>query len=204
MCFASGAERKRLPRWRTIRVMTTTRRPGEREDRDRAARRPRPKVDRPVVPPVRPKALPVWPAFFAARITSPTKLFGRLAPWLPWRMRPGRRWMSSSRVLMAARALRTGGDGALSVEFLGLCGASASWTCWSNAQIIQPNQPHAPDNGRRFYLAVRWSCSPAPPVRHSNPRQGPPDHDEARSRSWPWIPPRRPDEQAVRLRRDGR
>ena len=31
MCFASGAERKRLPWWRTIRVMTTTRRPGERE-----------------------------------------------------------------------------------------------------------------------------------------------------------------------------
>ena len=35
------------------------------------------------VPPLRLNVWPRWPAFFAARITSPTKLFGRLAPWLP-------------------------------------------------------------------------------------------------------------------------
>ena len=46
----------------------------------RAARRPRPKVDRKLLAPVRPKLFPVWPAFFAARMTSPTKLLGRLAP----------------------------------------------------------------------------------------------------------------------------
>ena len=69
--------------WRTIRVMTTTRRPGDREARDSAARRPRPKVERPADPLLRLNVWPRWPAFFAARITSPTKLFGRLAPWLP-------------------------------------------------------------------------------------------------------------------------
>ena len=55
----------------------------EREARNNAARRPRPKVERPAVLPLCPKARPPWPAFFAARITSPTKLFGRLALWLP-------------------------------------------------------------------------------------------------------------------------
>ena len=35
------------------------------------------------VPLLRLNVWPRWPAFFAARITSPTKLFGRLAPWLP-------------------------------------------------------------------------------------------------------------------------
>ena len=36
MCFESGAERKRPPRCRTTRAMTTTRRLGEREARDNA------------------------------------------------------------------------------------------------------------------------------------------------------------------------
>jgi len=67
-------------RWRTIRAMTTTRRPGDREARDSAARRPRPKVERPAEPPLRLNVWLRWPAFFAARITSPTKLLGRLAP----------------------------------------------------------------------------------------------------------------------------
>ena len=53
--------------------MMTTRRLDEREARDSAARRPRPKVERPTVPLLRLKVWPRWPAFFAALITSPTK-----------------------------------------------------------------------------------------------------------------------------------
>jgi hypothetical protein len=41
----------------------------------------RPKVER--FPPLRFNVWPGWPAFFTARITSPAKLFGRLARWLP-------------------------------------------------------------------------------------------------------------------------
>ena len=81
--LCAGRTCARPVRWRTIRAMTTTRRPGDREARDSAARRPRPKVERPAEPPLRLNVWPRWPAFFAARITSPTKLFGRLAPWLP-------------------------------------------------------------------------------------------------------------------------
>ena len=83
MCLDSGAERERPPRWRATRAMTTTRRLREREAKDSAARRPRPKVERPTVPLLRLKVWPRWPAFFAALITSPTKVFGRLAPRLP-------------------------------------------------------------------------------------------------------------------------
>ena len=39
--------------------MTTTRRPRDRDDIESAARRPRPKVERPCVRPLRPKPLPV-------------------------------------------------------------------------------------------------------------------------------------------------
>ena len=46
-------------------------------DSERAARRPRPNRDPPVPVFLRPK-LPIWPAFFAALITSPTKVLGRL------------------------------------------------------------------------------------------------------------------------------
>ena len=81
--FRERRGRKPPVRWRTIRAMTTTRRPGDGVARDSAARRPRPKVERPAEPPLRLNVWLRWPAFFAARITSPTKLFGRLAPWLP-------------------------------------------------------------------------------------------------------------------------
>jgi hypothetical protein len=43
----------------TIRVMTTTRRLGEREAGDSAVRRPRPKIERPPVLPLCPKAPPL-------------------------------------------------------------------------------------------------------------------------------------------------
>jgi hypothetical protein len=45
-------------------------------------------------------------------MTWPTKLFGRLAPWLPCLMRPGRRLISSSRTLMALYVLENAADGA--------------------------------------------------------------------------------------------
>src|SRR5579863_4503828 len=102
--------------------MMTTRLPRGRVDRDRAVRRPRPNVDRPVEPPLRPNVLPRWPAFFTARITSPTKVFGRLAPWLPWRMRPGRTCRSSLLFVITARASENGGDGARIVEIVDLSG----------------------------------------------------------------------------------
>src|SRR5579872_3207628 len=134
--------------------MMTTRLPRGRVDRDRAARRPRPNVERPAELLLRPNALPRWPAFFAARITSPTKVFGRLAPWLPWRMRPGRTRRSSSRVVMAALASENGGDGARVVEIVDPYGKCASRRGSPMCREIQPNQPLAPDLRRRFYLAV--------------------------------------------------
>jgi hypothetical protein len=56
---------------------------GEREARDSAARRPRPKVECPPVPMLGRNVCPLWPAFFAANITSPTKVLGRLAARSP-------------------------------------------------------------------------------------------------------------------------
>src|SRR5271155_137495 len=132
--------------------MMTTRRPRGRVDRDRAARRPRPNVERPAGPPLRPNVLPRWPAFFAARITSPTKLFGRLAPWLPWRMRPGRGLKSSSRVVMPGSAFADPRDGARGIETLYVSGRSASRPDGPDAEKLQSNQPHAPSRRRRFYL----------------------------------------------------
>ena len=113
-----GGVEQRLPWWRTMRVIMTTRRPGDRDDRESAARRPRPKVERPLLPPAPRKFLPVWPAFFAARITSPTKLFGGLTPLLPCWMRPGRMRSSSSRVVIAARPPRNKDDGARDIEMV--------------------------------------------------------------------------------------
>ena len=113
-----------------MRVIMTTRRPGDRDDRESAARRPRPKVERPLLPLAPRKFLPVWPAFFAARITSPTKVSGRLPPRLPCWMRPGRMRRSSSRVVIEVLPLRNKGDGARSIEMLALFAESASSRCW--------------------------------------------------------------------------
>src|SRR5579871_3090542 len=100
MCFGSGADRKRAPWWRTTRAFITTRRAFDRSRIETAARRPRPNRDR-LRPWLDGKLLPTCPAFFAARITSPIKVSGRLAPRLPCWMRPGRTRRSSSRVVMA-------------------------------------------------------------------------------------------------------
>jgi hypothetical protein len=85
---------------------------------------------------------------------------------------------------MAARASGNGGDGARIVEIVDLCGKSASGRDAPMCRKIQPNQPHAPDEGRRFYLAVRWSGSWAFSFRHSNVHHGPPAYDQARPGSW--------------------
>ena len=82
MCLGSGAERKRAPWCRTTRAFITTRRAFDRSRIETAARRPRPNRER-LGPWLERKLLPTWPAFFAARITSPTKVCGRLPPRLP-------------------------------------------------------------------------------------------------------------------------
>jgi hypothetical protein len=57
----------------------TTHRAGDRDERETAARLPRPNRDR-LWPWLERKLLPTCPAFFAARIISPTKVLGGLAP----------------------------------------------------------------------------------------------------------------------------
>jgi hypothetical protein len=66
------------------------------------------------------------PALFAARMTSPTKDCGRLAPRLPWLIRPGRTRKSSSRIVMAQNRPVLPGDGAWSFDFLSEIVESAS------------------------------------------------------------------------------
>ena len=147
--------------------MTTTRRPGERAASESAARRPRPNVELPLLL-SRPNSLPVCPAFLAARMTWPTKLFGRLAPRFPCWMRPGRTLISSSRTVTAVDIRKTVTDGARCVEFDELCEIGASGYPCPNAQNSQSNQPHAPDEGRGFYLAIRGWYLPAPTASHQN------------------------------------
>jgi hypothetical protein len=71
-------------------------------------------------------------------------------------------------------------------------------------QKIQPNQPRAPDDRRRFYLAVRWSGSWSPTFQLSKARHGPPAYDQGQPGSWLPISIRNADEQALRLRRQTR
>jgi len=161
-CFGSGAERRRP--WRTTRAFITTRRAFARSRIEIAARRPRPKEDRPRLRPDR-KLLPTCPAFFAARITSPTKVFGFLPPRLPWRMRPGRIRRLSSGMVIGRNRSSSQCDGAWKIDFVGQIGGSASSPHRSQWQIPQSNQPHAPRRWPAFYLAVHglvgWS-SPLP------------------------------------------
>src|SRR5579872_2508225 len=162
-----------------MRALITTWREGEWSDKASAACRPRPKRERRAPPPPRPNPRPVWPAFLAARITSPTKLVGLPAPRPPSRMRPGRMRNSSSWLFFIGGTEVKNGDGGGSVEFADLSGKSASRPVLSDVQKTQSNQPHAPCRRRRFYLAIRGSCFPPPAVSPSNPRQCPPDHDKA-------------------------
>src|SRR5579863_3447044 len=132
------------------------------------------------------------------------KVFGRFAPWVPWRMRPGRTRRSSSRVVMASRASENGGDGARIVEIVDIYGKSASRRGSPICRKIQPNQPLAPDRRRRFYLAVRWSGSWAPTFQPPDVRHGPPAYDQGQPGSWLPISMRHADEEALRLRRQTR
>src|ERR1700737_1742990 len=150
--------------------MTTTRRLGERTASDSPTPRPPPNVERPLVPLPRPNSLPVCPALLAARMTWPTKLFGRLAPRFPCRMRPGRTLISSSRTVMAIGIRKIGADGAPGIEFVEICDVGASRHPCADAQNSQSNQPHAPDERRGFYLAIRGSYLPAPTASHQNMR----------------------------------
>ena len=112
---------------------------------------------------------------------------------------------SSSRVVMAARASGNGGDGARSVEIVdditAKAPAGADRRC---AEKSNPTNHMRPTEGRRFYLAVRWSGSWAPTFQRSNVRHGPPAYDQARPASWLPISMRHADEQALRLRRQTR
>ena len=118
--------------------MTMTRRPGERDDMESAARRPRPNVERPCARPLRPKPMPVWPAFFAARIASPTKLFGRFAPRAPCWMRPGWMLSSSSRVVIGMRRLSNACDGARRIELV-------ESFCGERQQVAMAQMPKIPN-----------------------------------------------------------
>jgi hypothetical protein len=191
-----------LPWWRTIRAITTTRRLGERDARDSAARRPLPNAERPLVPLPRLNSLPVSPAFLAACMTWPTKLFGRLAPRFPCRIRPGRRLISSSRTVMAIDIREKMTDGARCIEFVELCDVSASRHPCPNTQNFQSNQPHAHDGRRGFHLAIRGSYLPAPTASHQNMRQSATDCDEVRSRSLRPNLASTMDKQVVRLRHE--
>ncbi len=95
-----------------------------------------------------PNRLPTWPAFFAARITWPTKLLSRI--------RPGRMRRSSSRLVMVTTDIRNRTAGARSVECVGVLGRRARRTMPRIAQNNESNQPHAPNRWRRFYLAIAW------------------------------------------------
>ena len=135
----------------------------EGSDRESAARRPRPKRERPA-PPLRGRrsrrhGRP------SSRLASPRRRSssGRLAPWFAVRG-CGRPDMEVVIALVMADAPRLRTATALgSLKFVDHSGKSASRPGSRCAQNTQPNQPHAPDRRRRFSLAVRWSCSPAPP-----------------------------------------
>ena len=182
--------------------MTTTRRVDERDASESAARRPRPKVDRPLPFPAPLNVAPRWPAFAAARITSPTKVFGRLAPRLPWRMRPGLAVKSSSALVMARAVLAEPEDGARSFDLLGILTENASTVAWPAGENPQSNQQHAPRRRRRFYLAVRWSVCRSPSRRRSNRRHSPLEHERTSRPSSPRAPTRQRNEQAVRRGRE--
>jgi hypothetical protein len=63
-------------------------------------------------------------------------------------------------------ARKTMADGARCIEFVDLYDGSASRYPRPNAQKSQSDQPHAPDERRGFYLAIRGSYLPAPTASH--------------------------------------
>src|SRR6185312_12886016 len=98
-------------------------------------------------------------------------------------MRPGRTRRSSSRVVMAPRLGAIRGDGARMLEILRLFGESASRGYRCRWRIPQSSQPHAPDRGPAFSLAVRGLVASAPLRPHAKLSDSPPDTDEAEGNS---------------------
>src|ERR1700731_1162519 len=135
-----------------------------------AARRPRPNRER-LLPWLDRKLSPTCPALFAARMTSPTKVCGRLAPRLPWLIRPGRTRRSSSPVVMAPKPLVQRGDGARSFDFFWENVESASSGHCCRDQILLHDQPHRPDRRPAFSLAIHGRSSPALALSLSDLRQ---------------------------------
>src|ERR1700730_14033236 len=148
--------------------MTTTRRPGDRCDNESAAPHPRPKVER-LGQAVPPKRLPVYPAFFAARMTSPIKVFGLPSP-RP-RTRPSRTRRSSSRWVMDVSKPYQDERWRRERWKRGPFGRRRQQRELRRAWKLLPNQPYAPDRRRRFYLAIVRSVGLRPRVSTSNTRQ---------------------------------
>ena len=114
-----------------------------------------------------PKLVPIWPAFFAARITWPMKLLD--FPRRACRRGCGRAGCAGRRRGSSWSIFpgNTGGDGRRSAEFVGISGESASRATSGDAGKSEPNQPHAPGRRRRFSLAVRGSVILLHPLFHA-------------------------------------
>jgi hypothetical protein len=154
MWVASGAARKRGPRWRTTRALTITRREGEFSPRAKTAPRPRPK---PAPLPGRPPANPRAPcaARLAARSTWPTKLRPS-----PERARPTLTRNSSSVPVTRPSRLsqsRATSPGALNSQRFGWQ-ATAKPVARQTKFPFQTNRIH-PDRRRCFYLALLFGPS---------------------------------------------
>jgi hypothetical protein len=126
----------------------------EREPRGSAARRPGPKVERPLVAPRRPNVWPRRPASFAA--ASPRQQSSSLAcdPGCHDGCGRGRGLKSSSRVVIVESALADHRDGARNIEIIRVLEESASRLGVPHAENLQSIQLHAPARRRRFHLAV--------------------------------------------------
>src|SRR5579875_3277293 len=98
-------------------------------------------------------------------------------------MRPCRTRRSSSRVVTVECAEANQSDGARSIEMLAQSAESASRGYRWRWRIPQSSQPHAPDRGPAFSLAVHGLVASAPPHPHPNLSDGPPDTDETEGSS---------------------
>ena len=183
MCFGSGAERKRAPWWRTTRAFITTRRAFDRSRIETAARRPRPNRDR-LRPWLERKLLPTWPGLLRGPHHLADEGLWALAATVAVldASRPDAQVVVARRHGAAPRR-QFRGDGARSLEILGLFAESASRGCWWRWRIPQSSQPHTPRRRPAFSLAVRGLVASAPPHPHPNLSDGPPDTDETEGSS---------------------
>lgn len=157
--------------------------PGIRAQADRDCRTPAPaEAERLRSGPDR-KLLPTCPALLAARMTCPTNVCGRLAPRLPWPMRPGLTRMSSSRIVMAQKSLVRLRDGAVEVDFVrAICRSDGKSSC-ADSKLPNPSNHQRPDRRPAFSLAIRGRLVPASSLAPSNSRQTSTTRGEMRLRS---------------------